>query len=127
MLNKTKISKDFAIVFGTIFFILILFCTYNGFFVYSILFLLLFLSVVYLYIKNVNYLFSVAMLWSKFGYFIAKFISPIILFLFYSLIFVPFSLFVKIVKRDVLETKFNNAQTYWKKRLISINSMKQQF
>ena len=96
MMNKTKISKDFAIVFGTIFFILMMICLYNNFFIYSFLFFLLFLTIVYLLIKNVNHLFSIAMIWRKFGYFIAKFISPIILYLFYSFIFVPFSLFIKI-------------------------------
>ena len=127
MMNKTKISKDFAIVFGTIFFILLMICLYNGFFIYSILFFLLFLTIVYLLIKNVNHLFSIAMIWRKFGYFIAKFISPIILYLFYSFIFVPFSLFIKIFLKDILDTKWNNTQTYWKKRLNNINSMKKQF
>ncbi len=127
MNNRTKISKDFAIVFGFIFFVLMTICLYKNLFAYSIIFFLLFLTIVYLLIKNVNYLFSIAMIWRKFGFFIAKFMSPIILYLFYISIFVPFSLFIKIFLKDILDTKLDNKQTYWKKRLNNINSMKKQF
>lgn len=65
--------------------------------------------------------------WAKFGILLGRIVSPIIMFIIYILGVLPVGLFLKIFRKDILKTKYNDkAQTYWIKK-EGMGSMKNQF
>jgi hypothetical protein len=126
-IQKIKIAKDFGKVFSIIFLLISVYLFYKEsyffskiFFSTSIIFFIIFL------VRPIMF-FSIAIIWRNFGYLIGGFITPIILRLFYFVIFAPFSLIVKIFHRDILDLKTKNKKTFWKKRKNNINTMNKQF
>ncbi len=66
--------------------------------------------------------------WSKFGLFLNKIVSPIILFFLFFLVFLPFGLILKIFKKDILNLKIDKEKpSYWIKSEISSTNMVDQF
>ncbi|AXH14189.1 SxtJ family membrane protein [Malaciobacter mytili] len=67
-------------------------------------------------------------IWIKFGEFIGKFMSKIIMFILYFGIFTPTSFVLKILKKDLLRKKINKQEnSYWISRDTQPQSMKKQF
>ena len=67
------------------------------------------------------------MIWFKFGIFLGKIISPIVMGIIFFGVITPISLIMKILKKDVLNLKYNNSETYWIKKEEPISKMKNQF
>ena len=66
-------------------------------------------------------------MWFKFGILLGKVISPIIMaFVFFFVVF-PTGLIMRLIKKDILNLKFNKKDTYWISRKIKKTSMKRQF
>ncbi len=67
--------------------------------------------------------------WIKFGYFLGKVISPIILFLIYFFTIFPINLIVvRIFRKDILSVKFSNkVKSYWITKNKSNINMDNQF
>ena len=65
-------------------------------------------------------------LWIKFGIFLGKIISPIVIGLVFFLVVTPIGIFVKILKKDVMGLK-RGASSYWITREDKLHSMKKQF
>ena len=55
-------------------------------------------------------------LWFLIGFWLGRFISPLVLGLIYFLIITPLALFLRIKGRDELSLKKNNKFSYWKER-----------
>ena len=55
-------------------------------------------------------------LWFLIGFWLAKFINPLVLGLIYFLIITPLALFLRIMGRDELTLKKNNKFSYWKEK-----------
>tara|TARA_B100000029_G_C17273985_1_gene850912 strand:- start:25 stop:417 length:393 start_codon:yes stop_codon:yes gene_type:complete len=67
-------------------------------------------------------------LWLKFGFFLGRFIAPIVMLCIYFFLVFPINLLLKLMKKDILELKcYNSVKTYWKKRENKYNSMDNQF
>ena len=67
-------------------------------------------------------------MWFIFGKSLGSLISFVIMFLIYVLTIVPIGIFFKLLRRDILKTKYeNNAKTYWVKREEIETSLKNQF
>lgn len=67
-------------------------------------------------------------LWIKFGFFLGSFIAPIVMLCIYFFLVFPINLILKLIKKDILELKQNNAlKTYWKNRENEYSSMDNQF
>ena len=66
-------------------------------------------------------------LWFKFGIFLGTIISPIIMGIVYFLVVTPTSVFMRLLGKDLLNTKFSSNRSYWIKREKNIGSMKRQF
>ena len=65
--------------------------------------------------------------WAKFGILIGQIVSPFVMLIIYILGVLPIGLFLKIAKKDILNTKYNDkAKTYWIKK-ENMESMKNQF
>ena len=128
MNNNIKISsnKNFGIVFFFVFLIVSLYPLLNGgiirywSLVLSILFLILGLL-------NSNILTPLNKLWFKFGIFLGKIVSPLIMGLIFFLVVTPIAFIMRLLGKDVLNLKYNNNNSYWIEKVGPKSKMKNQF
>ena len=108
-------NKSFGIQLSAIFFIILLVRLYFNFFgvVELILILLSTFFIIISYLRP-SFLNLIKNIFSKFAKLLAKFLNPIIMFIFYLLIFVPFGFILKVFRYDPLKEKINkNLKSYW--------------
>ena len=114
--NTTLINnKSFGLQLSLIFFIIFLIRLYFDFF--GILEIILILSSAFFitisYLRP-SFLNLIRIIFSGLAKLLAKFINPIIMFLLYLFIFIPFGLVLKIFCYDPLKEKINkNLKSYW--------------
>ena len=65
--------------------------------------------------------------WVKFGELLGRIIAPIVMAIIYFVIITPIGLFMRLIGKDLLNTKFSKDNSYWIKREKNIGSMKRQF
>ena len=124
--NKAFSNKSFGIVFFIIFFLLAFYpLTFGG----ELKIWSLFISLIFLVLGlfNSKILNPLSKLWFKFGIFLAKIISPIILAIIFFLMVTPIGLIMRAFKKDVLNLKYNDNKTYWIKKTDPKSKMKNQF
>ncbi len=87
------------------------------------------ISMIFLFLGLINsqFLTPLNRLWFRFGIFLAKIISPLIMGLVFFGIVTPTGIIMRFFKKDVLKLKKNNSETYWIKRSKEKSSMKNQF
>ena len=66
-------------------------------------------------------------LWFKFGIFLGKIISPIVMMIIFFMVVTPTGLIMRLFKKDLLNLKFNNNESYWIKKTGPKSKMKNQF
>ena len=66
-------------------------------------------------------------LWFKFGNFLGKIVSPIIMGVIFFFVVTPIAIIMRILKKDLLNLKLNNNETYWIKKSKYKSKMKNQF
>jgi large-conductance mechanosensitive channel len=66
-------------------------------------------------------------IWFKFGIFLGKIISPIIMGIIFFLVVTPIGLIMRILGKDLLNLKFNNKKSYWIEKNGPKSKMKNQF
>ena len=66
-------------------------------------------------------------LWFKFGLFLGKIISPIIMGVIFFLVVTPIGLIMKTLGKDLLNLKYNKKTTYWIEKSGPKSKMKNQF
>ena len=123
--NKTT-NRNFGIVFCIFFLIIALWpvLSENQIRIWSVILSILFFV---LGILNSNLLTPLNNMWFKFGILLGKVISPIIMaFVFFFIVF-PTGLIMRLIKKDILNLKFNKKDTYWNNREKKKSSMKRQF
>ena len=123
---KKSSSKSFGYLFFSLFLILSLWPVLND---NSINFLFLCISSVFLILttfkaKILDFLNNY---WIKLGELLGKVIAPIIMFLVFFVIVTPLSLLTKLLKKDLLNMRFNDSKTYWANKVKKIDSMDKQF
>ena len=125
IINKTT-NKNFGIVFFVFFLILSIYPVLNNkiinFWFLSISFIFLILGLL-----NSNLLSPLNRIWFKFGIYLGKFVSPIVMGAVFFLVVTPISLIMKIFNKDILSLKKNTKETYWIKKNGPISKMKNQF
>ena len=67
------------------------------------------------------------LVWVKFGEILGRIIAPIVMAMIYFVIITPIGLFMRLIGKDLLNTKFSKNNSYWIKREKNIGSMKRQF
>ena len=65
--------------------------------------------------------------WMKFGLFLGKIISPIVMGIVFFLVVTPIGIIMKIFRKDLLNIKYKKNQSYWVYRKNKFGSMKRQF
>jgi large-conductance mechanosensitive channel len=66
-------------------------------------------------------------IWFKFGIFLGKIISPLIMGVIFFLVVTPIGLIMRVFKKDLLNLKFNNNTSYWIENKGPKSKMKNQF
>ena len=123
---KIGSNRSFGIVFFIFFLIIAIYPIINGreinkwFFFTSIIFLILGLL-------NSKFLTPLNKLWFKLGIFLGKLISPLIMGIIFFLVVTPIGYIMRILRKDLLNLKFNKNRSYWEKKNGPKSKMKNQF
>ena len=123
---KIPSNRNFAFVFASVFLIIALWPILNNgeIRIWSILISIIFIS---LGILKSKLLTPFNKMWFKFGIYLGKFISPLVMMIIFFLIVTPIGFIMKIIRKDILNLKFNKSLSYWIKRENKKTSMKQRF
>ena len=76
---------------------------------------------------NSNLLTPLNKIWTKFGILLGNFTSPIVMALIFFIVVAPMGLLIKLLKKDLINLKKNDVNSYWIKKKKYNNSMKDQF
>tara|TARA_B100000579_G_C22804484_1_gene841721 strand:- start:1271 stop:1657 length:387 start_codon:yes stop_codon:yes gene_type:complete len=119
-------NRSFGLVFFAFFLIIGLWpiFEYEKVRIWSIIAALIFLI---LGILDSKYLTPLNRFWMKFGLFLGKIISPIVMGIVFFLVVTPIGILMKIFGKDLLNTKYKKNESYWVYRKDKFGSMKRQF
>ncbi len=128
IMNEIKIgsNKNFGIVFFIVFLIISLYPFINGenIRIWSLLISLIFLV---LGIKNSKLLNPLNIAWFKFGLFLGRIVSPVVMAIIFFGVITPISILMRIIGKDVLNLKISKKKTYWLEKAGPKSKMKNQF
>ena len=123
---KISSNRSFGIVFFVVFLLIAFYpLTYGGEIrIWSVITSLIFLVSGLL---NSKFLTPLNKLWFRFGIFLGKIISPVIMGIIFFLVVTPIGLIMRLLGKDVLNLKYNNKKTYWIEKNGPKSRMKNQF
>ena len=123
---KRSSNKNFGIVFFVVFIIIGFWplLDINTYRLWAIIIAVIFLT---LGLINSRILTPLNILWFKFGIFLGKIVSPIVMGVIFFFVVTPIAILMRISKKDLLNLKFNNKETYWIKKSNYKSKMKNQF
>ncbi len=123
---KRSSNRSFGIVFFVVFIIIGFWplLDINTYRLWAIIIAMIFLI---LGIVNSRLLTPFNILWFKFGLFLGKIVSPLVMVIIYFFVVTPTGLLMKIFRKDVLNLKYNNKNSYWIKKNELKSKMKNQF
>ena len=96
-------NKNFGITFSVIFLLITIYCLYYNIYFYPFIVISIFFFIFGL--LNSNVLFPLNWLWYKFGLFLSKIFSPIILSLLFFIIISPYGFVLRILNNDIKNLK----------------------
>ena len=125
-MKKISSNRSLGLVFFIVFLIISIWPLFDeqSLRIWSLIVSLIFLI---LGLLNSKLLTPLNLLWTKFGNLLGGIIAPIVMLIIYFVILTPIGLFMRLIGKDLLNTKFTNNKTYWIKREKNIGSMKRQF
>ena len=123
---KIGSNRSFGIVFFIVFLIVAIYPLINNgeIRLWSLIISLIFL---FLGLANSKILHPLNKLWFKFGIFLGKVISPLIMGIIFFLVVTPIGILMRMLNKDLLNLKFNNTNTYWIEKTEPKSKMKNQF
>jgi hypothetical protein len=123
---KIGSNRSFGIVFFIFFLLISIYPLINNdnVRIWSLVISLIFLV---LGILNSNILSPLNKLWFKFGIFLGKIISPIIMGIIFFLVVTPIGLIMRLIGKDVLNLKYSDNKSYWIEKTGPKSKMKNQF
>ena len=126
MVIKKSSNKSFGIVFFIVFIIIGFWPLpdFNNYRLWPIIIAFIFLS---LGLANSKLLTPLNILWFKFGVLLGKIVSPIVMGVIFFAVVTPTGFLMRILKKDLLNLKFTNKDTYWIKKNEPKSKMKNQF
>ena len=119
-------NKSFGVVFFGVFLVISLYpLTYAGEIrIWSLIISFIFL---FLGLLNSKILTPLNKLWFKFGIFLGKIISPLIMGVIFFFVVTPIGLIMRLLGRDLLNLKYNKGKSYWIEKSGPKSKMKNQF
>ena len=123
---KISSNRSFGIVFFIVFILIAFYPLINQgeVRIWSVLVSLFFLI---FGIINSKILTPLNKIWFKFGIFLGKMISPIVMGLIFFVVVTPIGILMRIMNKDLLNLKFNKKSTYWIEKNEPKSKMKNQF
>mgnify|MGYP001375448807 FL=1 len=123
---KISSNRSFGIVFFIVFLLIALYPLINTgeFRLWSLIISFIFLI---LGILNSKILTPLNKLWFKFGIFLGKIVSPIIMGIIFFFVVTPIGVLMRIFGKDILNLKYNNNKSYWIEKTGPKSKMKNQF
>ena len=123
---KISSNRSFGIVFFVVFLLIALYPLTNEgeIRIWSVIISLIFLI---LGLLNSKILAPFNKLWFKFGMFLGKIISPLIMGIIFFLVVTPIGLLMRLLGKDLLNLKYNDKQSYWIEKDGPKSKMKNQF
>ena len=125
-MDKIKKNKQFGYLF---FFFLFVISILNFFISNKINYISISLSLIFLVITIFKpMLFDrLSNVWIKLGELLGKVIAPIIMAIIFFAFITPISFIIRIMGKDLLNTKFSKQKSYWIKREKNIGTMDKQY
>ena len=127
-MDEIKISsnRSFGIVFFIVFLLIALYPLLkdNDLRIWSLLISFIFLA---LGLINSKILTPLNRLWFKFGLLLGRFISPLIMGIIFFVVVTPIGIIMRLLKKDLLNLKYNKKETYWIDKSGPKSKMKNQF
>ena len=123
---KLGSNRSFGIVFFVVFLLISLYPLLNDEYIkiWSLVISLIFLI---LGLLNSKFLTPLNKIWFKFGLFLGKLISPLIMGIIFFLVVTPIGLLMRMIGKDLLNLKFNTNKSYWIEKDGVKSKMKNQF
>ena len=123
--NKST-NRSFGVVFFIVFLAIGIYPILNG---GEIRYWSLIISIIFLIlgILNSKVLTPLNKIWFRFGIFLGKIISPLVMAIIFFFVVTPIGLLMRFIGKDVLNLKFNNDKSYWIEQKGPKSKMKNQF
>ena len=123
---KISSNKSFGIVFFVVFLLIAIYPLINGgdIRIWSGIISFIFLI---LGLLNSSILTPLNKIWFKFGIILGKIISPVIMAIIFFLVVTPTGLIMRILRKDILNLKYNQNKSYWIEKEGPKSKMKNQF
>mgnify|MGYP001472931226 CR=1 FL=1 len=123
---KLPTNRNFGIVFFVVFLIIAIWpiLNENDIRLWSLIISLIFLI---LGIANSKLLTPLNKIWFKFGILLGKIVSPLVMGIIFFFVVTPIGILMRILKKDLLNLKFNKKTTYWIEKNDLKSKMKNQF
>ena len=123
---KIGSNRSFGIVFFLVFLIIAIYPLINSGEIrrWSLIISVIFLVLGFLNSKILN---PLNKLWFKFGIFLGKIISPLVMGVIFFLVVTPIALLMRLLNKDLLNLKFNSSSSYWIEKTEPKSKMKNQF
>ena len=123
---KISSNRSFGIVFFVVFLLVALYPLINGeeLRIWSLIISIIFLI---LGLLNSKILTLLNKTWFKFGIFLGKIVSPLIMGIIFFLVVTPIGLLMRLLGKDVLNLKYNKSKSYWIEKNGPKSKMKNQF
>ena len=123
---KLGSNRSFGIVFFIVFLLIAIYPLINQgeIRIWSLIISFLFL---FFGLLNSKILTPLNKLWFRFGLFLGKIISPIVMGIIFFVVVTPIALFMRLLKKDLLNLNFNKKNTYWIEKSGPKSKMKNQF
>ena len=127
-MDEIKISsnRSFGIVFFIVFLLIALYPLLidNDLRIWSLVISFIFLI---LGLINSKILTPLNKLWFKFGLLLGRFVSPLIMGIIFFVVVTPIGIIMRLLKKDLLNLKYNKKETYWIDKSGPKSKMKNQF
>ena len=123
---KIGSNRGFGIVFFVVFLLIAIYPLLKGsdLRIWSLIISFIFLA---LGLTKSNLLTPLNILWFKFGLFLGKIISPLIMgFIFFAVV-TPIGIIMRLLGKDLLNLKYNKKKSYWIEKTGPKSKMKNQF
>ena len=119
-------NKSFGLVFFVVFFLISVYPLLNA---GNIRFWSLIVAIIFLTLGLLNskILTPLNKIWFKFGLLLGSIVSPIVMSVIFFFVVTPISSIMRILGKDILNLKWNNANSYWIKKSGPKSKMKNQF
>ena len=123
---KISSNRSFGIVFFVVFLLIALYpLTYGG----EIRTWSLIISIIFLILGLLNskILAPLNKIWFKFGILLGRIVSPLIMGIIFFLVVTPIGFIMRLLRKDVLNLKYNKNKSYWIEKNGPKSKMKNQF